>query len=399
MAHFSSEIQDVPPRDKSTGAETTIRSPLCDYTLTEDSVLRSIIEEAAFQALFEEVVVKMPRYTFSVSETDELNDFLSLNFPQKLWKIVESDQFKSIWWDESGTSIVINEEVFKKEVLERKAPFRIFETHSLKSIVRQLNLYGFRKKQQTVQRSASLADFLDEENNVSVLSKLQIYHNPNFKRGYPQLLVRMKRRAGIKNVSPISSLVQDYKKKHAKARGNIHDRNSNFLPETSGESAFSAPTSLSVPFIRKPYTRQAVANRNALSPCDFPSPSSISVRQTKQIVIDQPAVLNHLSILNWHSHTSYTQANGLIENFTTTITSISQNHIVSPLQSSYFGLMVEPSKFPVRYSDMSACDSPFPNLQQSGNSWPPVPRICDISASSLSKSTHQKSSLYENYPN
>ncbi|KAB0337094.1 hypothetical protein FD754_025367 [Muntiacus muntjak] len=172
MAHFSSEIQDVPPRDKSTGAETTIRSPLCDYTLTEDSVLRSIIEEAAFQALFEEVVVKMPRYTFSVSETDELNDFLSLNFPQKLWKIVESDQFKSIWWDESGTSIVINEEVFKKEVLERKAPFRIFETHSLKSIVRQLNLYGFRKKQQTVQISATLADFLDEENNVSVLSKL-----------------------------------------------------------------------------------------------------------------------------------------------------------------------------------------------------------------------------------
>ncbi|KAB0336622.1 hypothetical protein FD754_025600, partial [Muntiacus muntjak] len=211
---------------------------------------------------------------------------------------------------------------------------------------------------------------------------LQIYHNPNFKRGYPQLLVRMKRR-----------------KKHAKARGNIQDRNSNFLPETSGESAFSASTSLSVPFIRKPYTRQAVANRSALSPCDFPSPSSISVRQTKQIVIDQPAVLNQLSMLNWHSHSSYTQANGLIENFTTTITSISQNHIVSPLQSSYFGLMVEPSKFPVRYSDMSAYDSPFPNLQQSGNSWPPVPTICDISASSLSKSTHQKSSLYENYPN
>ncbi|KAM9669110.1 heat shock transcription factor, Y-linked-like [Dama dama] len=260
MAHFSSEIQDVLPRDESTGSETTIRSPLCDYTHTEDSVLRSIIEEAAFQALFEEVVLKMPRYTFSVSETDELNDFLSLNFPQKLWKIVESDQFKSIWWDESGTSIVINEEVFKKEVLERKAPFRIFETRSVKSIVRQLNLYGFRKKQQTFQRSASLADFLEEENNVSVLSKLQIYHNPNFKRGYPQLLLRLKRRVGIKNVSPISSLVRDYKKKHVKARGNIHDRNSNFLPETSGQSAFSSSTSLSVPFIRKPYTRQTVAN-------------------------------------------------------------------------------------------------------------------------------------------
>ena len=143
------------------------------------------------------------------------------------------------------------------------------------------------------------------------------------------------------------------------------------------------------------YQANRSANRSALSPCDFPSPSSISVRQTEQIVIDQPAVLNQVSILNRPSHSSYTQANGLIENFTTTMTSVSQNHIVSPLQSSYFGLMVEPSKFPVRYSDTSAYDSPFPNLQQRGNSWSPVPRIRDTSASSLSKSTHQKSSLYE----
>ena len=205
----------------------------------------------------------------------------------------------------------------------------------------------------------------------------------------------MKRRVGIKNVSPISSLVRDYKKKRVRARDNTDDRNSNFLPETSGQSAFSASTSLSVPFIRKPYTRQTEANRSALSPCDFPSPSSISVRQTEQIVIDQPAVLNQVSLLNRRSHSSYTQANGLIESFTTTITAVSQTRIASPLQSSYFGLTVEPSKFPVRYSDMSAYDSPFPNLQQRGNSWSPVPRIRNTSASSLSKSTHQKSSLYE----
>ncbi|XP_055250007.1 LOW QUALITY PROTEIN: heat shock transcription factor, Y-linked-like [Moschus berezovskii] len=381
MAHISSEIQDVPPKDESTGSETSIRSPLCDYTLTEDSVLRSKIEEDAFQALFEEVVIKTPQDTFSVSETDEVDDFLLRNFPQKLWKIVESDRFKSIWWDESGTSIVINEEVFKKEVLERKGPFRIFATGSMKSFVRQLNIYGFRK--QTFQRSASLADFL-EENNVSVLSKLQIYCNPNFKRGYPQLIVRMKRRVGSKKVSPISSLVRDYKKNHVKARGNIDDRNSNFLPETSGESAFSAATSLSVPFIREPYTRQTVANTSALSPCDFPSPSSISVRQTEQIVIDQLAVLNQWSIFNRQSHRSYTQANGRVENFATATTFTSQNYIIFPLQSSYFGLMVEPSKFPVRYSDMSAHDNPFPNLQQRGNSWSPVPRIHYTSVSSLS---------------
>ena len=57
MAHISSEIQDVPPKDESTGSETSIRSPLCDYTCTEDSVLRPMVEEAAFQALFEEVVI------------------------------------------------------------------------------------------------------------------------------------------------------------------------------------------------------------------------------------------------------------------------------------------------------------------------------------------------------
>lgn len=146
MAHISSEIQDVPPKDESTGSETSIRSSLYDYTLTGDKVLRSVIEEYAFQALYEKVVIKRPRYTFSVSETGELNASLSLTFPQKLWAILESDQFESIWWDESGTCIVINEELFKKEVLERKGPFRVFETNSMKSLIQQLNLYGFSKK-------------------------------------------------------------------------------------------------------------------------------------------------------------------------------------------------------------------------------------------------------------
>ncbi|KAB0337260.1 hypothetical protein FD755_025673, partial [Muntiacus reevesi] len=60
MAHISSAIQDVPPKDESTGSETSIRSSLYDYTLTEDKVLRSMIEEYSFQALYEEVVIKRP---------------------------------------------------------------------------------------------------------------------------------------------------------------------------------------------------------------------------------------------------------------------------------------------------------------------------------------------------
>ena len=176
MAHISSEIQDGPPKGESTGSETSIRSYWYDYT-TGDSVLRSMIEEYAFQPLAEDLVIKRPHYTYSVSETDDVNDFLSLTFPQKLWNIVESDQFESIWWDETGTCRVINEELFRKEVLERKEPFRKFETKSMKRLIRQLNLYGVNKNRQTVQRSAALPVFLEEENNISLLRKVfQNFH-------------------------------------------------------------------------------------------------------------------------------------------------------------------------------------------------------------------------------
>ena len=108
-------------------------------------------------------MIKRPHYTYSVSETDDGNDFLSLTFPQKLWNIFDSDQFESICWDESGICIVINKELFNKEVLGRKGTFRIFESKSMKSLIREFNLYGFSKKRQTFQRSASLPVFLEEE--------------------------------------------------------------------------------------------------------------------------------------------------------------------------------------------------------------------------------------------
>ncbi|XP_005873163.1 PREDICTED: heat shock transcription factor, Y-linked-like [Myotis brandtii] len=226
MAHVSSEIQIVSLKDGSNDSETSIRSALCDHTYPGDLELRSVIEESAFQALCEETLMKRPRYSFCASKPDEDYDFHSMTFPRKLWKIVESDQFKSIWWDENGTSIVINEDLFKKEVLERKAPFRIFKTDSMKSLLRQLNLYGFSKMRQNFQRSASLADFLAEEKEVSVLNKLQLFHNPHFKRGCPQLLVRMKRRIGIKNASPASSLFREVNKEHFGAEGHV----ANMLP-------------------------------------------------------------------------------------------------------------------------------------------------------------------------
>ena len=49
MAHISSEIQDMPLKDKSTGSETFIRSSLYDYTFNGDSVFISMIEKYAFR--------------------------------------------------------------------------------------------------------------------------------------------------------------------------------------------------------------------------------------------------------------------------------------------------------------------------------------------------------------
>ncbi|XP_066214300.1 heat shock transcription factor, Y-linked-like [Saccopteryx leptura] len=394
MAHISSEFQDVSPKDRSTDLETSIRSPLSDDTYTGDLALRSLIEENAFQALCcEGTLIKRPHYTFGVSEPDEVNDFLSMTFPRKLWKIVESDEFQSIWWDEKGTSIVINEEHFKKEVLERKAPFRIFETDNMKSLIRQLNLYGFSKTRQNFPRSASLADFLAEEKEISVLNKLQFYHNPNFKRGCPQLLVRIKRRVGIKSASSASSLlVQELNKKHFGTEGHVSNHNFGFVAETSGESVFSHSANLNMPVIRNSATSQIIHKTTAPISSDFASLSSALVRPSEEIVMNQYTISNQLTTYPVHSHSSYTQANTHLLNFDATATA-SQNHIITPLQRSYFETTVLPSSFPKRYYYSSVINGLPTNLQPAGNPSFPMSMIVDESTASLLRSNPQPPSF------
>ena len=70
--------------------------------------MTSVSQDDAFQAISMKSVINRLCLTFAFSKQDELNDFISLTFPQKLRNIVESDQFKPIWWNESGTSTVIN---------------------------------------------------------------------------------------------------------------------------------------------------------------------------------------------------------------------------------------------------------------------------------------------------
>ncbi|XP_045678244.1 heat shock transcription factor, Y-linked-like [Phyllostomus hastatus] len=386
MAHISSECQDVSPNVGSTDSETSLTSALCDDPYPEDLDLRSLVEENAFQALCEVTLIKRPRYAVCASESDEDNDFLSMTFPRKLWKIVESDQIKSIWWDEKGTSIVINEELFKKEVLERKAPFRIFDTDNMKSLVRQLNLYGFSKMRQNIQRSASLADFLAEEKVLSVLNKLQCYHNPNFKRGCPQLLVRIKRRRGIKTASSATSLVQDFNKKHFGAEGHVNNPNSGYVAERSGESVFSHSKNLNMSLLGNPATSQRMAKTTEPIRTAFAPPSSTLLRPSGQILMNQNALSRQLTTFPVHSRSSYTQANIHIGNFITTTTP-SENHSISPLHRSYFDKMGEPSLFPNTYLYSPVIDGLPINLQPAGNPSFPMPVTADASAASPLRST------------
>ncbi|KFU87647.1 Heat shock transcription factor, Y-linked, partial [Chaetura pelagica] len=125
-----------------------------------------------------------------------------LCFPQKLWKMLESDEFRSIWWSESGKCIAVNEELFQEEVLGRTGPLRVFAMQKMKSFVRQLNLYGFTKIKRDFERSASLPEFLAEEAAAAAHSKILYYYNPNFTREHPHLLQKARRRGGLKRKAP-----------------------------------------------------------------------------------------------------------------------------------------------------------------------------------------------------
>ncbi|XP_014814941.1 PREDICTED: heat shock transcription factor, X-linked-like [Calidris pugnax] len=131
----------------------------------------------------------------SKEKAGEANELSALYFSQKLWKLVESDQFQSIRWSLSGKCVAINEELFKEEVLGRAGPLQVFALNSMKSFLRQMNLYGFTKLKSDVPRSASLPEFLREE---PADSQILYYYNPSFNRDHPHLLESCKRRVGVK---------------------------------------------------------------------------------------------------------------------------------------------------------------------------------------------------------
>eukprot|EP00075_Anas_platyrhynchos_P015803 XP_027305056.1 heat shock transcription factor, X-linked-like [Anas platyrhynchos] len=178
------------------------------------------------------------------------NVFSFLSFPTKLWYLVEGDEFKSICWARCESCIVIDEEMFKVEVLGRTGPQKIFEADSVKSFIRELNLYGFTKMKWTFPRSASLPKFMAED-AFSAHRKLLLYHNPNFKRYSPHLLINCNRRAALKRkatAAPATQADLDAKCPSSSSSGIQHGRGADAGQEKDGmEKAAEEDTQTAAP--------------------------------------------------------------------------------------------------------------------------------------------------------
>uniref|UniRef100_F6YFL3 HSF-type DNA-binding domain-containing protein n=1 Tax=Ornithorhynchus anatinus TaxID=9258 RepID=F6YFL3_ORNAN len=391
----SSENPDTSPRARTTDSETcggSKLSPECEQTSAGDCDLRSVIEENVFQPLAEGPLVKKRRYIWP--DGSDSNDFFAFTFPKKLWKIIESDQFQSIWWNNDGNSIVIDEELFKKEVLESKGPFRIFETDCMKSFIRQLNLYGFSKIRYEFQRSASLADFLAEEKAVSAMNKLQFYHNPNFKRGCPHLLVRLKRRVGIKNASPVSfSFFQEY----PKTTENPNGQNVASPVEAIEKNVFSTSPNeegqkSSVKFTLS--KRQISATPQIRS--GFSAPPATSVRPPEHSVSEQNATHNQLAPILLPQQSCLAQANARdIDSVTTSATSLYR--VMPPVRSSPFGPVMGLPSFPPAYPELSSVQAHLASLLPFCNPWLSMHMLAAASAISMSRAPSHHHQTPSNY--
>ncbi|KAM7045546.1 heat shock transcription factor, X-linked member 3-like [Molossus nigricans] len=105
-----------------------------------------------------------------------------LSFLRKLWRIVEDDTIPSVHWNENGDTVIIEEDRFQREVLCRRGEEQIFESDSLKSFIRLMNLSGFVKIRPS------------DPSISSPRNKIMIYRNSNFQRDKPWLFENIKRK-------------------------------------------------------------------------------------------------------------------------------------------------------------------------------------------------------------
>ncbi|XP_033325689.1 uncharacterized protein LOC117220116 [Megalopta genalis] len=123
-------------------------------------------------------------FEHSFSEHKNMYDwmFLSLRFPQKLWRIINDCETGAIRWSLGGNTILLDYKKFQEQYLD--ACNSIFKTKNITSFIRQLNLYGFRKV------TSHNRDPICNAYNPDVHEFL----HENFRGGRPDLLPRVYRK-------------------------------------------------------------------------------------------------------------------------------------------------------------------------------------------------------------
>lgn len=77
---------------------------------------------------------------------DQDEDEPQLRFPEKLWCLVTNDRSGAIQWNRLGDGVIIDMNRFRESYLLSPEHFK---TKRIASFIRQLNLYGFRKTDDT----------------------------------------------------------------------------------------------------------------------------------------------------------------------------------------------------------------------------------------------------------
>ncbi|NXM26964.1 HSFY1 protein, partial [Oxyruncus cristatus] len=143
MEMSSPETSRAPnPEEPAWGVAPASR-PGDDTGLSWDGAARPPADKNALQDRLDEPwdpKVKFCSLKISVNTKSSEDSFL-----EALWEILSSQSFESIWWGNDGNCIVIGERLFRKEVLGRRGPRKIFETESMRGFLLQLMFHGFRR--------------------------------------------------------------------------------------------------------------------------------------------------------------------------------------------------------------------------------------------------------------
>ncbi|KAM7283215.1 hypothetical protein ISCGN_000348 [Ixodes scapularis] len=116
---------------------------------------------------------------------------ISLHFPQKLWRIINECTSGAISWSVDGKVVVIDYANFQSTYMYEQQ--EIFKTSNMRSFIRQLNLYGFRK---VSPHDRVMAQYSSSTRGNTTSSGIHAFRNESFVRGRPDLLRRVTRKAG-----------------------------------------------------------------------------------------------------------------------------------------------------------------------------------------------------------